>query len=257
MKQIIIPTEFMGVSVSKQTMDETLHANNNQPISNQPQPANVSPASNNLAGKDRYIILPSQTHGNHQYPDLLVSMDRTHLNKNWDECWNEVRAEGGLMLPLREYVDFINLIKSGQAFDGNGKAISGSRLDALYKDITEVRAPWRGEHIDAKFESKGKKLYLLSHKFESGNLIESKYPLEDCLISDKTAGIDLDDWLVRANRQGLPPSNVKDGKLYYWYPRDKAVARFSADSDRAFLSCIRYSSYRVDWLGVRFARLKN
>ena len=79
--------------------------------------------------------------------------------------------------------------------------------------------------------------------------------LEDCLIEDKTPGINLDSWLSNSNKQGLPDKKTSVGDLYYWSPRDNAVARFYANSNWAVLSCNGYpdSSNRV--LGVRRAKI--
>ncbi|MBI2673242.1 hypothetical protein HYX19_03210 [Candidatus Woesearchaeota archaeon] len=71
-------------------------------------------------------------------------------------------------------------------------------------------------------------------------------------MGDKLPGIDLGDWLERANSQGLPPKDVKSGSLYYLNPKNGAVARFFANSGWAGL----YPRYSDSGLGVRAARIK-
>ncbi|MEK6830196.1 MAG: hypothetical protein AABY15_08835, partial [Nanoarchaeota archaeon] len=44
--------------------------------------------------------------------------------------------------------------------------------------------------------------------------------------------------------------NMEDGKLYYWHPKDGRVARFYADSVRAYLYCNWSPSDRYSDLGV-------
>ena len=89
-------------------------------------------------------------------------------------------------------------------------------------------------------------LYILTH-----NKAKSE-KLEDCLMDDKTPGINLGDWVSGKSvaNQGLPSKKISKGDLYYWHPRDGQVARFIAFSDRAFLLCDGDPSYRNSVLGV-------
>ena len=75
-------------------------------------------------------------------------------------------------------------------------------------------------------------------------------------MEDKQPGISLDYWLHNANNQGLPPKNISDGSIYYWYPRDKAVARFGANSGGVDLIAFRDPAYSDSSLGVRAAKIK-
>ena len=47
---------------------------------------------------------------------------------------------------------------------------------------------------------------------------------------------------------------VKGENIYSWYPRNGAVARFCANSDRADLGCGRNPTNAIAGLGVRYAR---
>ena len=75
-------------------------------------------------------------------------------------------------------------------------------------------------------------------------------------MEDKQPGISLDYWLRNATPQGLPPKNISDGSIYYWHPKDKAVAGFGADSDGVGLDAGRDPAYSVSSLGVRAAKIK-
>ena len=90
-----------------------------------------------------------------------------------------------------------------------------------------------GEWLDAYFEQRKDGMYVLTQNKTRAE------KLEDCLMQNKTPRIeieiDLDYWLSNPTKQGLPRENTSKGSLYYWHPRDKYVARFDADSDRADL----------------------
>ena len=78
----------------------------------------------------------------------------------------------------------------------------------------------------------------------------------DILLSDRTPGIDLNDWLANATPHGLPNSRVGSGTMYYWHPRDGSVARFIADSLGAVLCCDWGPRVHDAELGVRQAFAK-
>ncbi len=199
-----------------------------------------------------YIILPGKVHGSYSYPDLVVSMDRYYHGKNWDQAHEELNKEGYHMQNPRQFVDFLNLLRSGNVNDGLGKALSSDRIEVIYKEITEVREPWRAEWHDAKFFKRDEDWFIIYHKIKSdGTLEEVTESLEECLMEDKTPGISLDYWLANATQQGLPFKKTKKGGLYYWNPRDGSVARFGAGSDRVVFYCDWDPLYSDGGLGVR------
>src|SRR3989344_961370 len=197
------------------------------------------PSSSNVSNANIYLILPGRQHGNYEYPDLLVSTDRSHLGRNWNDAYEALRQEDSFMLNPRQFVDFLSLLKSGEAYDGNGKRVNREKLGSVLDDIVKVKSPVRAEWLDAKFSSQGtirKKWYMGYRDFQGNEIIN---PLEDCLRSDKVPGIDLNYWLSNATSQGLPPSNNTDGGLYYYHPREGAVVWFGANSGRVDLNCGR------------------
>lgn len=204
---------------------------------------------------EKYIRLEGRKIGSYDRPDLLISMDKYHPSKNWDEAHEELKKEDGFMLNMRDFADFLNLLRSGKAYDGKGDKIDKARLNEILNDITEVRTPWRAEWIDHLYADKGKTTSVTYHIADNGSLKEVTEPLEDCLRDDRTPGIDLEDWLDDANNQGLPPKKVKKGGLYYWHPRNGAVARFGSNSDRAGLLCCRDRQYSDADLRVRRAKI--
>ena len=172
--------------------------------------------------------------------NLYIAKERTHLNKNWKDCWTELQSQNYQMLKINEFREFLKYTKE------NHKDI--------YNEITEVNSPWRGEWLDANFKVEKNELYLLTEN-ES-----KKEKLEDCLMKDKNPGILLEDWINGKNisSQGLPNKNISSGNLYYWYPRsdNNSVARFGAYDGRTLLGCCRDPSYADSGLGVRAVKEK-
>lgn len=164
---------------------------------------------------------------------FYVAKQRSHLGKDWFECHRELQSNGERMLTFPEFIEFLKYTKDNSL--------------EIYKDITEIRSPWRAEWIDADFKTKGKNLYINSH--QDSRLLDKNTLMEDKRIS-------LEDYLEgNHTSQGLPSKKVKSGNLYYWYPRsdNNSVARFCADSDSANLYCWS-PSCRLSALGVRAVR---
>ena len=246
-----LPTNFMGIST-----EEAYKKYLEKPEEERKPRENRRPIPSTVPNSNSYLILPGNQHGSYEYPDLLVSTERTHQGRNWNQAHELLKQEDGFMLNIRQYVDFLKMLKSGNAFDGSGNKVDPSRLSTILEDIIAVRSPWRAEWLDAKFSSEGtlRKKWHVEYHNAQGNPIKEE--LEDCLRSDKRPGIDLDYWLNNATNQGLPPKNNDNGSLYYWHPRNGKVAWFYAFSDRADLGCYWDPSDSVAGLGVRFAREK-
>ncbi len=119
-----------------------------------------------------------------------------------------------------------------------------------YKEITEVRDPWRAEWLDASFKTLKNAVQIsYNHRIINGKLLpQNQEPLEACLMED--CKVDLG----RFNKQGFPTQKGSD--FYYWRPVEGYVARFSAFSVRAFLDCYGNPRGSDPGLGVRSARAK-
>ena len=248
----------------------------------------VTPAD--IPNPESYLLLKERLHGSYSYPDLVVRMHRLEFTdearkiaqglgltpSNTAKEQNGVCYMGGInhqqaidivkglnFIPicLRLYADFLKEIKAGidgkKVYDGAGSPISIERLLALWNEITEVREPYRAEHLDNSFSSKAHGLEVIYHQIQSdGSLKETSEVLEGCLMNKKTPGIDLYDWLNRATIHGFPPADVKDGSLYYWSPADGKIARFDALSAGAGLYCFGVRRGSGASLGVRVAKIK-
>ncbi len=217
----------------------------------------------NFNDAESYLILPGRViTKDYSYPDLLVSMEKSYHNNTWHEAHEELHKEDSFMLTIRQYVDFINLLKSGKAHNGKGNSVDKATLDKILDEILTVRSPWRSEWLDAKFSKKtsgilnrSEQWYIDYHKINNGNLEEVTEKLDECLMNDKTPGISLDSWLSNATTQGLPSKDIPNGDLYYWNPRDKTVAGLDADSDGASLDCYGGPGVSVAGRGVRRTKI--
>ncbi|MBS3083085.1 hypothetical protein J4454_04040, partial [Candidatus Pacearchaeota archaeon] len=67
-----------------------------------------------------YLILEGRAHGSYEYPDTLIAKKRSMQSKKWQEAQDALKAEGKFMPTIRQYADFLNLLKSGNAYDGKG-----------------------------------------------------------------------------------------------------------------------------------------
>ena len=176
-------------------------------------------------------------------------------NMTWNQALSLNLSLGGQTLNLRQFADFLILLKSGKARDGKGKEIHGKELLGIYDEITSVRGHFRSERLDARFEKKDGFLKInYNHSLNGGNLKPGREEnLKDFLRKDKSPGINIDDWISSATYQGLPSLQTKEGNLFYWHPRDGMVAWFLAVSVRAYLDCYGGPASSDPVLGVREA----
>src|SRR3989338_8588848 len=140
-----------------------------------------------------------------------------------------------MTLNPRQFIDFKELLEAGIAgkrkvHNGLGKKIDEPLLTSVYKEICEVRGPWRAEWLDAAFTEQNGALYITAdHNLQGYNLKGRTELLEDHLRKD--GWIDVTSF----NRQGLPKKKARAQKLHYWSPIAGRVARFYADSGSACL----------------------
>jgi len=190
--------------------------------------------------KNNYIILPSRQHDGYGYPDLLVSIHKLHFNMERYQCRDSLKQEDSLILTIRQFVDFLNLLRSGRAYNGNGKQMPQKQLNDVYLDAAGLKPRWRSEYFDAFFKEDGKGLSMVYHKINSnGALEEVTEPLEQCLMQDKLPGIDLEYWLNNTTNQGFPPKDNLTGTIHYWYPTEGCIAGFEVDPVRADFICAK------------------
>ena len=274
-----IPKTFMGERI--------------EDILRQPEPDAQSPEAKgehgltNLIDPKNWIFLQSRQHGIHEYPDLYVCLHRlgydakveeavkkagldfnpqnsaTHSdnvpyigNINYGQAMRLAKAVS-YPLSLRTGVDFLKEIRDGSngtkvVYDGNRTKIDNKILETAYEEIVKVRKPWRSEWFSDRFGENTITFTLIKPDGTTQEITES---LESCLMEDKKLGIDLNAWLQKANSQGLPIKKTAKGDLYYWHPVNGSVARFDANSGRAYLNCYWDAGYSDVALGVRLVAL--
>lgn len=232
-----------------------------------------------------FIFLQGIQRGPEKRPDLLVGkyrlsaepvvqeagrklglrLENTAEEQNGREYAGNINREqairlnlllGGRTADLRLAKDFLALLYSGEALDGNQKKVEKSELTQIANEITEPRAPWRSEWFEDCFTERDDRLTLEKHYALKGEVLVPQYShkLTTCLIEDRIPGIDLQSWLNNSTAQGFPKKSVKSGELYSWHPRPNRTVRFGADPDYANLDCSRYPRNSYPWLGVRHVR---
>src|SRR3990167_8791027 len=142
-----LPNKIFGIETSKAYKDYLERAKNPQNGNEEQRPPEIKPIPSNIQNPNSYLILPGRKHGNYEYPDLLVSTARTHQGENWSQACESLKQEDSFMLTIRQYVDFLNTLKSGNAYDGAGKKADKKALDGILDDILTIRDPWRGEWL--------------------------------------------------------------------------------------------------------------
>jgi len=156
--------------------------------------------------------------------NLYVAKQKTHLGLNWNDTHKALADEDSRMLLIPEFLEFLKYSKTS--------------FPDIYKEIAEVRTPWRSEWLDAYFKKEKDGLHILT-----GNKTKAE-KIESCLMENSYADI------LNPNKQGLPIQKTNSG-FYYWYPMDKCVAGFYANSVGADLYCYGLPSNQDSWLGVR------
>jgi len=195
----------------------------------EPETPPTQPAQN----KDGFIYIPSI--------ELYVAKERIALNSDWNEAQEELKNQDSSMLTPYQFREFL---KHTKEHDEN-----------IYKEITEVRSPWRSEWINARFEQRDNRMYLISENALIENTFQTtEQKLTDFLDKNKLPGISLESWLNSSTPHGLPEKKRAPGDLYFWSPKDGKVAWFDVISDRANLNCSRNPSVRNASLGVRAAK---
>jgi len=232
-----------------------------------------------------YIFVSGIKSGKEKRPDLLVCKYRLGMSPEVEQAGNQLGLNlqnttqeenkrdyigsinreqalklnlylGGRTSDIRLARDFLKLLFSGEAVDGEGNTINPTELIQIANEITQPRSPWRAEWFEDYFTQGDEGLVLNKHYVLNGKDIKPEYsnPLTNCLMQDKTPGIDLQSWLKNSTAQGFPNQNTKQGNLYFWHPRQDFASRFYAGPYDADLGCYRDPLYSDSGLGVRHVR---
>ena len=199
-----------------------------QSIQQEEEPAEEIPQT---ISKEGYIYIPSIK--------LYVAKQKSLLNSNWQDSYEELKKQQSKMLSPLEFVNFLQYLRAGNA-----------ELKALYGEITAVREPWRAEFLGASLSMKGKQHYITYPKFNNNSIEDVTEELDkDTSMTDRK--ISLEGWLDNPTKQGLPRKDTAKGSFYYWKPEAGRVARFGAGPGGAYLGCNGDPQYSDSALGVR------
>src|SRR3989338_7909215 len=115
-------------------------------------PTSASPSGSNIRNAENYVILPGKAHGSYSYPNLVVAVEKTYLNSNWNQTHEALHRENAFMLSIRQYIDFLQMLKSGTVYNGRGTKLASGKVDEILDEILTKRKPWGGEWLDAYFK---------------------------------------------------------------------------------------------------------
>lgn len=223
-----------------------------------------------LSGEERYsnkghssIILPGRKHEDHEYPDLLVSMERNHLGETHAKACKVLNEEKSFALNLRYGADFLQLLTSNEpVYNGAGKKLRNDVVNAILEGIVGIRNPWRGEFLNDRYIMKDGVLCVVRDIVRENKIVEVTQPLGECLMQRDIIGLEY--WLRTANYQGLPTKERENrtgkGGLFpnyfiYWQPREDSTARFGVDWDDPDLDCSGSPRESHQELGVRRVKI--
>lgn len=225
---------------------------------------------------ENYVILEGRTHEDYSYPDTLVFMAKRHYGKNKMDAYFALARDSEHMLTIRQFVDFLILLKGGKVFDGRGVRDGSKRVDFILNEILSTKVqqtqlPWSGEWLDAEFEKKrgfmgiGAKLHInYGYRLVNG-VLKPQYSekISDCLrgyseleVDYGHSRIDMLSWIVTADKHGLPRANGSHGEMDYIFPREKTAAAFCSQNGETSLCCSYSPGFRDEHYGVRPARLR-
>jgi hypothetical protein len=238
MVRITIPKTFMGVPVSKETLEKVL-AGNSTPVTRDDNPSQVTPTNG-------WLYVPSI--------GMEFSPDLDGLGTNWYDSHKLAKSKG-LIMPSPE--ETWALIFEAKAH------LDKPEFRKLYEFFTRKtpKNTWHSEWQDAFFKEENGKMFKSRFKgLNAKGEPEFDNPVDitrTYLTSDGYANVSQKSNITA---QGL--CNVADSRtnyvegenFYFWYPRNGAVARFIANSDRAYLYCSRNPTSTDAGLGVRLAR---
>ena len=187
--------------------------------------------------------------------DGAISMAQRFNNRKYIPANIEL-INAGLAVPtparFMHHLKNVNLALNGEGvlYDACGKLIEGKRLIRYAKIMNSNCGAWLNAGFPKGRGFKNLDLATITGLDSKGEPVVFVAGLEDCLEHDCWADLE------SLNKQGMPTKKApiekyEPGKtVYFWTPREDAVAWFYADSYGAFLDCYRYPDYRDDALGV-------
>ena len=221
----------------------------------------IRPASN-ILNPESFIILEGRPHGLYSYPDLLVSMERSHLGRNWVETHKALRGEDSFMLNLRQYLDFLKLLNSDKVYDGNGDRLDYDKRIELLVPIFKGGLIPMGEYLDAFFNVNPTNESLIIN-YDHRISAESLHPLCSQVLgkstdNNKIMGVNIDEWLNEFSQNLRINSKIFIENAKYLAPKGihSTVAGFVGAPDEVCLDCNYDPKGHYLVYGVRQVKIK-
>jgi hypothetical protein len=182
--------------------------------------------------------------------NMRFAKTRSNYNLNWSDTHKTLIPQGLRMPKPEDTWALIHYLKAN---------LSDRQHKEVYDDILKTTPvnTWHGEWQNAVYSHDGGKVYVQHVKGlkKNGDIdLTSKVEIKNYLTSDGWADITAN---ANISDKGLckvassKSSYFQGENIYFWYPRDKAVARFDANSSGAVLDCDWYPYVTVASLGVR------
>jgi len=168
-----------------------------------------------------------------------------------------------MLLPIR-FIDFIQLLMSGNAYDGNMELVPKKELSYILDQIIGLGDPdrdTRSEYLDMRFESEsGFPVASYNHRIINNRIRPETREMRDEYCLEQKADLDLYEWLNNSTPQGLPKSKNSgnlERRLFYTAPKIGCGMSFRAVSFMTCLECDTDADYNAPVQGVRPALLYN
>ncbi len=202
--------------------------------------------------KDRYLLIPNTNE--------FIAREETHKNITWENAHYALQEDGLYMpSPKTFMLHFLNVITAHEGksalYTADNKKIPRDEVEDLYKYFTSGHRNGCWTWLDSYFkEMSGRLEILTNHRvIQTGTQktleARSQQPLEPCLKEDCYVNLVF-------NQQGLPTKKARNqvyqqGKnIYFYHPKENAVAWFRADAGRADLNCDGDPRFSIAGLGV-------
>ena len=217
---------------------------------------------------EKYIQVGIQ--GIHGNPVVISPFEIDgYNNMNYDNTHKKI-LESGLPIYMptpRIFTAHFKNILSAKAGDrkllyANSAEVEDDLVDEMYKHVTRNHkdvynsgnaGTWTW--LNARFVQgtgfNGLNLETITGLKTGKNFEVESIPLEECLWEDCWSDISFNSQgLVTSGSKSATQKKVHGKTMYFWYPRNNAVARFDAYSVRACLNCYGDPSYTDSGLGV-------
>ena len=244
-----LPDKIFGIETSKAYQDYLERAEKKEESKGHSERLNIRADIN----PEDYIRIPNT--------NVVIARQETNKGLKWEDT-HYALADNGLFMPTPDLFMpyFIQVRDASQGkvklYTADNKEIPRDEIEDLWKYLSSGHRNGCWTWLNAKFQKLpqsnnwGTELDCrVNFSGTEKKLTGSSGFLEDCIREDCFVDLEF-------NKQGFPTKKSQDQKykqgenIYYWHPRNNAVAWFLADSGWADLNCSRSPGDSVASLGV-------